>query len=457
MRGETRTGDLDYDAHLSGPASHRSTPIISRRCRPLSPEIASRKTFYEDYHPYGTSAYRAWKTGTEVSAKRYRYTGKERDDETSLYYHGARYYAPWLGRWTAADPMGTVDGTNLYAYVRGSPVNLIDPSGTKGNTFQEKGFFEASKELAGQEAAARAKPADVMTGQTFDLHASVRQAPGPLAPQTRRQVVETGPDPIPPVVEENFELPIFRAGWRQAIEMASDPKRSKLERGTAAGVGLLFSGLAAAESVVFGLVEVPANLAISSGKHGARMAVLDDAGRTADANAEAWTAGLKFTGGAALALAPMVGGGAARATKGVAAGGTLLGGEGMTMGATRLGGELFPASRLPVLERHLARRGVTLQVGDELLPFGKAAGFDAKAGRMVFMNNPTRYEVQHELLHWIQSRKLGVEAYSKLTPLDKEQFVFNMFSDNPSRWMSLSPEQQTHAVKLVEGYGGVGR
>jgi RHS repeat-associated protein len=84
---------------------------------------------YEDYHPYGTSAYRAWKTGTEVSAKRYRYTGKERDDETSLYYHGARYYAPWLGRWTAADPMGTVDGTNLYAYVRGSPVNLMDPNG----------------------------------------------------------------------------------------------------------------------------------------------------------------------------------------------------------------------------------------------------------------------------------------------------------------------------------------
>ncbi len=87
---------------------------------------------YEDYHPYGTSAYRAWKTGTEVSAKRYRYTGKERDDETSLYYHGARYYAPWLGRWTAADPMGTVDGTALYNYCTGSPVCLRDPNGTRG-------------------------------------------------------------------------------------------------------------------------------------------------------------------------------------------------------------------------------------------------------------------------------------------------------------------------------------
>jgi hypothetical protein len=41
---------------------------------------------------------------TETS-KRYRYTGKERDEESGLYYHGARYYAPWLGRWTAIDPL----------------------------------------------------------------------------------------------------------------------------------------------------------------------------------------------------------------------------------------------------------------------------------------------------------------------------------------------------------------
>jgi RHS repeat-associated protein len=86
---------------------------------------------FEEYHPYGTSAYRAWKTGVEVSAKRYRYNGKERDEETSLYYYGARYYAPWLGRWTAADPAGPVDGHGLYNYVRGSPVTLRDPNGAQ--------------------------------------------------------------------------------------------------------------------------------------------------------------------------------------------------------------------------------------------------------------------------------------------------------------------------------------
>jgi YD repeat-containing protein len=52
---------------------------------------------YEEYHPYGTSAYRATNGSIDVSVKRYRYTGKERDEETGLYYHGARYYACWDG------------------------------------------------------------------------------------------------------------------------------------------------------------------------------------------------------------------------------------------------------------------------------------------------------------------------------------------------------------------------
>ncbi|MEZ5477856.1 MAG: toxin TcdB middle/C-terminal domain-containing protein [Thiolinea sp.] len=54
---------------------------------------------YEEYHPFGTSAYRSGKSKAEVSSKRYRYTGMERDEETGLAYHSARYYLPWLGRW----------------------------------------------------------------------------------------------------------------------------------------------------------------------------------------------------------------------------------------------------------------------------------------------------------------------------------------------------------------------
>src|SRR5690606_26455342 len=77
----------------------------------------------EEYLPYGETSFGSY------GKKRYRFTGKERDDESGLYYHGARYYASWLGRWSATDPAGMVDGPNLYTYVRGSPVMLRDPNG----------------------------------------------------------------------------------------------------------------------------------------------------------------------------------------------------------------------------------------------------------------------------------------------------------------------------------------
>ncbi len=86
---------------------------------------------YEEYHPFGTTSWHAEKSTIQVSKKRYRYTGMEKDEETGLSYHGARYYAPWLGRWCSADPAGMVDGPNRYAYVRNNPVRGRDPTGTQ--------------------------------------------------------------------------------------------------------------------------------------------------------------------------------------------------------------------------------------------------------------------------------------------------------------------------------------
>lgn len=80
---------------------------------------------YEEYTPYGATSYFFAKI-----PKRYRFTGKERDKESGLYYYGARYYAPGIARWISCDPIGLADGVNLYLYVHSNPVNYIDPTGT---------------------------------------------------------------------------------------------------------------------------------------------------------------------------------------------------------------------------------------------------------------------------------------------------------------------------------------
>jgi RHS repeat-associated protein len=58
---------------------------------------------YEEYTPHGSTAYQAVRNQTETP-KRYRYTSKERDDESGLYYYGGRYYAPSFARWLSPDP-----------------------------------------------------------------------------------------------------------------------------------------------------------------------------------------------------------------------------------------------------------------------------------------------------------------------------------------------------------------
>jgi len=84
---------------------------------------------YEEYHPYGTTAYQARNGAVQAAAKRYRYTGMERDEETGLAYHTARYYLPWMGRWGSCDPIGVEGGENLYGYSSCNPIFNYDKTG----------------------------------------------------------------------------------------------------------------------------------------------------------------------------------------------------------------------------------------------------------------------------------------------------------------------------------------
>jgi len=121
--------------------------------------------FYEqiEYFPYGET----WvhnKANAEQQSTPYKFTSKELDPETGLYYFGARYYDGKLSRWTAADPplargnylpvpaisdeakdhnsklpgMGGVFNTiNLdgYQYAGQNPVKLVDPDGNQSTPY----------------------------------------------------------------------------------------------------------------------------------------------------------------------------------------------------------------------------------------------------------------------------------------------------------------------------------
>lgn len=103
--------------------------------------------------------------------------------------------------------------------------------------------------------------------------------------------------------------------------------------------------------------------------------------------------------------------------------GDSLAAKGTDFMAGRLGGELYDAGKLAQFEGYLGRRRVTLRVGDEFLPAGKAGGFNAAERTLSLRSNPTQYEVWHEMSHFRQFQKLDPEAYMSQTRQMKEQFV----------------------------------
>jgi RHS repeat-associated protein len=132
MDDQDRIASIETDDPPGGPPGPRLTRyqgLDRLGSSSLETDAAGRAISYEVYHPFGTTAYQAVEKTIVAAAKRFRYTGMERDSESGLEYHGARYYAPWLGRWLAPDTHADRLDGNRYAYAKNNPVANRDRNG----------------------------------------------------------------------------------------------------------------------------------------------------------------------------------------------------------------------------------------------------------------------------------------------------------------------------------------
>jgi RHS repeat-associated protein len=108
-----------------------------------------------EYSPFGEVAA---SIGDPESSIKHLYTGKELDD-TGLYYYGARYYDPLIGRFISPDTIVQApqdpQTLNRYAYCRNNPIKYVDPSGN---------FFWAAIVAIGKAIAAYAAAHPVIFG-----------------------------------------------------------------------------------------------------------------------------------------------------------------------------------------------------------------------------------------------------------------------------------------------------
>ena len=82
-----------------------------------------------EYVPFGEVFIEELSSSAKLNTP-YLFNGKELDEETGLYYYGARYYDPRTSLWLSTDPLELkYPNISTYAYCANNPINAIDPNG----------------------------------------------------------------------------------------------------------------------------------------------------------------------------------------------------------------------------------------------------------------------------------------------------------------------------------------
>ena len=97
---------------------------------------SGRAVQFIHYMPFGEMWYN--QQGSAYN-ERYKFTGKERDEETGYDYFGARYYVPEIPIWLSVDPLADkYPNISPYAYSLWNPVKYKDPNGRDVYRYDDK-------------------------------------------------------------------------------------------------------------------------------------------------------------------------------------------------------------------------------------------------------------------------------------------------------------------------------
>ena len=120
-------------------------------------------TQYDAYLPYGELLVDEHSSSEKLP---YKFNGKQFDEETGLYYYGARYMDPKISMWLGVDPlMEKYPNVTGYCYTMDNPIKFIDPNGKETYVIKNKtgtytvvggilnnnrGIYIASKDKSGK-------------------------------------------------------------------------------------------------------------------------------------------------------------------------------------------------------------------------------------------------------------------------------------------------------------------
>ncbi len=102
-------------------------------------------TQFDAYLPYGELLVDEHSSTEEMP---YKFNGKEIDEETGLYYYGARYMNPRTSLWYGVDPLAEkYPNITPYCYTDNNPVRYIDPNGMIKREYYDHDNMEHSGNL----------------------------------------------------------------------------------------------------------------------------------------------------------------------------------------------------------------------------------------------------------------------------------------------------------------------